>query len=68
MIGADGHHCSSSVSVMNTSGFFPRLGTASVFDDFAHCRRVSLCVCVGVGCVHLSYAEAGCVLIVFVST
>jgi hypothetical protein len=26
-----------------------------------------VCVCVGVGCVHPSYAEAGCVLIVFVS-
>ena len=25
-------------------------------------------VCVGVGCVHPSYAEAGCVLIVFVSS
>jgi hypothetical protein len=49
------------------SFFCLRLCIASVFNDFAICRRGTLCACVSVGCVHLCYAEAGCVLTIIVS-
>ena len=44
---------------------FPNLGISLALYDFAICRRVY--VCVAVDYVHLSYAEAECALIVFVS-
>jgi hypothetical protein len=62
LLGVD-HHCSFFVFF----SFFIRLGIGSVWYDFSLCRHDTMSACVGVGCVHPSRAEVGCVLIVFLS-
>lgn len=68
-VGVDAHCCSSSIVVLITLGFFffLHLGIASLLYDLALCQRYSLCARIGVGRVHPSHAEAGCVLFVFIS-
>jgi len=46
------------------SFFSSRPRITLVLYDFACCRRVFVCVCVGVGCVHINYADSRCVPIV----
>ena len=69
--GTDGHCCMlSNHCFYRFRGFYflfllPRHSFGLV--DFAICRRDFSYACVSVGCVHPSYAEAGCVLTIIVS-
>lgn len=54
--------------ILNCFGIFLslRLGITSVLYNFALCRRDLSHVCASVECVHLSYAVAGCVCLLWV--